>query len=158
MLVISSREFRDNQKKYMDLVDKNEQVIIQRGKEKSYVLTPVGVKDKYFMDPDTIADIQEGISQYRKGVTTKVDKADDIPCHPLINEDCLLHHRVLGQKVRPVQLEGLVVSGEVSRHLNGIRIYLVLVEDGQILFDHLPQQDFVRHLVASIICGARCSA
>ncbi len=76
MLVISSREFRDNQKKYMDLVDKNEQVIIQRGKEKSYVLTPVGVKDKYFMDPDTIADIQEGISQYREGKTTKVDKGD----------------------------------------------------------------------------------
>ena len=28
------------------------------------------------MDPDTIADIQEGISQYREGKTTKVDKGD----------------------------------------------------------------------------------
>ncbi|MBE9464298.1 type II toxin-antitoxin system Phd/YefM family antitoxin [Dyadobacter subterraneus] len=76
MLVISSREFRDNQKKYMDLVDKNEQVIIQRGKEKAYILTPVGEKDKYFMDPETAADIQEGINQYRAGKTTKIDKAD----------------------------------------------------------------------------------
>lgn len=76
MLVISSREFRDNQKKYMDLVDKNEQVIIQRGKEKAYILTSVGERDKYFMNPETIADIEEGINQYRTGKTTKIDKAD----------------------------------------------------------------------------------
>ena len=74
MLVISSREFRDNQKKYMDLVDKNEQVIIQRGKEKAYALTSVGEKDKYFMDPETLTDIQEGIAQYREGKTIKVAK------------------------------------------------------------------------------------
>ena len=73
MLVISSREFRDNQKKYMDLVDKNEQVIIQWGKEKAYALTPVGEKDKYFMDPENLADIEEGIKQYREGHTFKVD-------------------------------------------------------------------------------------
>ncbi len=76
MLIISSREFRDNQKKYMDLVDKNEQVIIQRGKEKAYALTPVGKKDKYFMDPENLADIEEGIRQYRDGNTVKVNKAD----------------------------------------------------------------------------------
>lgn len=76
MLVISSREFRDNQKKYMDLADRNEQVIIQRGKDKAYVLTSVGEKDKYFMDPEVLADVQEGINQYREGKTIKVDKAD----------------------------------------------------------------------------------
>ncbi|MGX5858750.1 type II toxin-antitoxin system Phd/YefM family antitoxin [Dyadobacter jiangsuensis] len=76
MLVISSREFRDNQKKYMDLADSNQQVVIQRGKERAYVLTPIGKKDRYFMDPDVIAEIQEGIDQYRAGKTTKVDKGD----------------------------------------------------------------------------------
>jgi antitoxin YefM len=76
MLVISSREFRDNQKKYMDLADNNQQVVIQRGKEKAYVLTPIGKNDKYFMDPEVMADIKEGIVQYREGKTTKVDKAD----------------------------------------------------------------------------------
>lgn len=35
MLGISSREFRDNQKKYLDMVDNNEHVIIQRGKDKA---------------------------------------------------------------------------------------------------------------------------
>ena len=76
MLVISSREFRDNQKKYMDLADSNQQVIIQRGKGKAYALTPVSDKDRYFMDPEVVAEIQEGIKQYRAGKTTKVNKAD----------------------------------------------------------------------------------
>ncbi|MET7259286.1 type II toxin-antitoxin system Phd/YefM family antitoxin [Dyadobacter fermentans] len=76
MLVISSREFRDNQKKYMDLADNNQQVIIQRGKGKAYALTPVSEKDRYFMDPEVMAEIREGIEQYRAGKTTKVNKAD----------------------------------------------------------------------------------
>ena len=41
MLIISSREFRDNQKKYFDSVDNGEQVIVQRGKDRSYKLVPV---------------------------------------------------------------------------------------------------------------------
>lgn len=76
MLVISSREFRDNQKKYMDLADNNQQVIIQRGKGKAYALTPVSEKDRYFMDPEVMAEIREGIEQYRAGKTTKVNKTD----------------------------------------------------------------------------------
>ena len=38
MLVISSREFRENQNKYFDLIDQQEQVIVQRGKNKSYAV------------------------------------------------------------------------------------------------------------------------
>jgi antitoxin YefM len=41
MLIVSSREFRENQKKYFDLVDQNEQVIVQRGKDKAYMIIPV---------------------------------------------------------------------------------------------------------------------
>ena len=48
MLVISSREFRQNQKKYFDVVDQGEHVIVQRGKDKSYALTPVSKDDLYF--------------------------------------------------------------------------------------------------------------
>lgn len=45
MLVISSREFRENQKKYFDSVDNGEQVIVQRGKDRSYKLVPVTEHD-----------------------------------------------------------------------------------------------------------------
>ena len=48
MLVISSREFRQNQRLYFDKVDKGEQIIVQRGKDKSYILTPVSEDDLYF--------------------------------------------------------------------------------------------------------------
>lgn len=47
MLVISSREFRDKQAEYMDRVDNGEQVIVQRGKNKAYAITPVKDKDIY---------------------------------------------------------------------------------------------------------------
>lgn len=47
MLVISSREFRDKQAEYMDRVDNGEQIIVQRGKNKAYAITPVKDKDIY---------------------------------------------------------------------------------------------------------------
>jgi prevent-host-death family protein len=47
MLVISSREFRDKQAEYMDRADNGEQIIVQRGKNKAYTITPVKDKDIY---------------------------------------------------------------------------------------------------------------
>jgi hypothetical protein len=46
MLVISSREFRNNQAQYFDLADGREHIIIRRGKNKSYRLLPID-KDDY---------------------------------------------------------------------------------------------------------------
>lgn len=48
MLIISSRELRQNQKMYFEKADKGEQIIIQRGKDKAYVLIPVSEDDIYF--------------------------------------------------------------------------------------------------------------
>jgi len=47
MLVISSREFRDNQAEYMNRADKGEQIIVQRGRDKAYAITPVKSSDVY---------------------------------------------------------------------------------------------------------------
>lgn len=47
MLVISSREFRDKQAQYMDRADKGEQIIVQRGRDKAYAITPVKSSDIY---------------------------------------------------------------------------------------------------------------
>ena len=38
MIVISSREFRQNQRLYFEKADKGEQIIVQRGKDKAYAL------------------------------------------------------------------------------------------------------------------------
>lgn len=76
MLVISSKKFRDNQKKYFDLVDQNQRVIVQRGKDKSYVLVPISKEDRFFLDPKVIEEIQEGMAEYKAGKVTKVKKTD----------------------------------------------------------------------------------
>ena len=39
MVIISTREFRQNIKKYLDLIDKNERVIIKRGRAKVYEIS-----------------------------------------------------------------------------------------------------------------------
>ena len=50
MLVISSREFRDNQAEYMDRADKGEQIIVHRGRNKAYAITPVKKSDIYISE------------------------------------------------------------------------------------------------------------
>jgi hypothetical protein len=44
----TSRQFRDKQKDFFDLVDKGEKVLIRRGKKQAYLLTPVDDEDIYF--------------------------------------------------------------------------------------------------------------
>ncbi|MDD2981835.1 MAG: prevent-host-death protein [Crocinitomicaceae bacterium] len=77
MLVISSREFRQNQKEYFERVDKGERIIVQRGKDKSYLLTPVTEDDLYFNS--TILDrIKQGLSEIQKGETKKINSSEEI--------------------------------------------------------------------------------
>lgn len=49
MRIITSREFRDHQKKYFEMVDNNEQIIVKR-KNRAYKLVPVS-------DDDMLVDI-----------------------------------------------------------------------------------------------------
>jgi PHD/YefM family antitoxin component YafN of YafNO toxin-antitoxin module len=76
MLVISSREFREKQKMYLDMIDNNEQVIVQRGKNKAYVLTPITETDRYFSNPEIIKQIKHSIAQVEQGKVTRVKKED----------------------------------------------------------------------------------
>lgn len=44
MKIITSREFRDNQKKYFDMIDNMEQVVVKR-KNRAYKIVPVSADD-----------------------------------------------------------------------------------------------------------------
>ena len=77
MLVISSREFRENQKKYFDLVDQKEQVIVQRGKNKSYALIPIDETVKYLSEPEIRDRLDQSIEEAKKGELTTI-KPEDI--------------------------------------------------------------------------------
>ncbi len=78
MLVISSREFRENQKKYFDLIDQKEQVIVQRGKNKSYALVPIDETVKYFSEPEIRARLDRSIEEANQVDLVSV-KPEDIP-------------------------------------------------------------------------------
>ena len=77
MLVISSREFRQNQRMYFDKADEGIQIIVQRGKDKSYALTPVGENDLYF-NQEMVKKVKESLEQARKGQVKAITSAVEI--------------------------------------------------------------------------------
>ena len=81
MKIITTREFRENQKAYFDLAE-TERVIVHRGKNrKPVLLTPVddGTEtDIYFSDPAVLAAIRQGIEEVKAGKTTPIEDLDNI--------------------------------------------------------------------------------
>jgi antitoxin YefM len=71
MLIISSREFREKQAEYMDMVDGGEQVIIQRGKNKAYSISPITQSDTYFTK-EMVQKIESSLNQAKDGKVTKI--------------------------------------------------------------------------------------
>lgn len=80
MIVISSREFREHQKKYLDLVDKSEQVIVQRGKNKAYMLTPINSDSKITISNSFSKKIKKAEEEYKNGeaITMTMDEIDKL--------------------------------------------------------------------------------
>lgn len=67
MVVISSAELRSNMKKYLDIA-KTEQVLIQRGKNETFVLSAQQVPVEYDLAravtvDDVIAKVREGLTE-----------------------------------------------------------------------------------------------
>lgn len=77
MIVISSREFRQNQKKYFERADKGEQVIVQRAKDKAYVLTPISEDDMYF-NAEMVDKIKQSMLEVQQGEVKKVSTPKEI--------------------------------------------------------------------------------
>lgn len=77
MLVISSREFRQNQRLYFEKADKGEQIIVQRGKNKSYVLTPVNDDDVY-LSAEMLEKLQESLSEVSQRKVKRITTSEEI--------------------------------------------------------------------------------
>ena len=78
MLIISSREFRDHQKKYFDLVDQNEQVIVQRGKNKAYILAPIGDADRLSVNEQLVEYVREAEMEFSKNEAIQIQDPNNI--------------------------------------------------------------------------------
>jgi len=77
MLVISSREFRQNQRLYFDKADEGEQIIVQRGKNKSYALTSIKKQDVFFNEK-MIKRIKESLKQASNGEYIEISSSEEI--------------------------------------------------------------------------------
>jgi len=78
MLVVSSREFRANQKSYLDKVDEGAKILIQRGKNKSYKLVPVVEEETLMSKKEFFAEIERSWEQYKEGKFTRVETKEDL--------------------------------------------------------------------------------
>ena len=72
MLVISSREFRANQKNYFDRIDNGEEVIIQRKGNKSYKISPITEDDTLMSKSEFLEKINISLEQIREVRYTKL--------------------------------------------------------------------------------------
>ena len=73
MVVISSAELRSNIKKYLDLA-KSEQVLIQRGKNETFVLTAQQNSVEY--DLSRAITVDEVIARVREGLTEMIERKE----------------------------------------------------------------------------------
>ena len=78
MVIISSREFRDHLKKYFELVDQDEQIIVQRGKDRAYIIVPLNDADRLSVNEELIQTVREAEEEYSKRETTRVKDPGDI--------------------------------------------------------------------------------
>jgi len=71
MLVISTREFRDNQRIYLDKVDSGMEILIQRRKNKAYKIVSVKEDDTLMSKEAYFAMIDRGLQDIKDGKTKR---------------------------------------------------------------------------------------
>lgn len=63
---ISSRQFREKQKAFLDLADKGEQIVIRRRSKQAYLLTPINDDDLFFT-PEMLEKVDNSVRQAKNG-------------------------------------------------------------------------------------------
>ena len=77
MIIISSREFRQNQADYLDRIDNGEQIIVQRGKDKSYKLMPIGDND-VLLTEQLLKKLFNSLEEIKNGNSVILNSENDI--------------------------------------------------------------------------------
>ena len=67
MLVVSSREFRERQKSYLDKVDTGMEILIQRGKAKAYKVIAVSNDNTLMSKEEFFAKIDRSLQEAKEG-------------------------------------------------------------------------------------------
>jgi PHD/YefM family antitoxin component YafN of YafNO toxin-antitoxin module len=67
MIVVSTSEFRDRQKSYLDKIDSGIEILIQRGKNKSYKIVPVTDDDTLMSKEAFFEKIDRSLQEAKEG-------------------------------------------------------------------------------------------
>ena len=81
MLVISSREFREKQKSYLDKVDAGIEILIQRGKRKAYKIIPVSDDDTLMSKEAFFANIDRAVKEIEDGKGKVINSKDELTAY-----------------------------------------------------------------------------
>jgi hypothetical protein len=76
VLEVNTRQFRDNIESFFKIADAGRQVVINRGKKQSYILTPL-VEDDFVVTPELLAKIERAEQQMREGKVTICKTLED---------------------------------------------------------------------------------
>lgn len=78
MLVITSREFRENQASYFDRADQGEEILVQRKKNKAYRIVPVTADDTVLSKADFLAKIDQSLAQADQGQRYAMNQGESL--------------------------------------------------------------------------------
>ena len=86
MIVISSREFRENQKKFLDLAETQRVVVKRRGGKYTELVNcgdsipenPSPSNDPYFDDPRNLQALLRAMQQVKEGNVTRVANVEEL--------------------------------------------------------------------------------
>ncbi len=71
MIVISTRDFRANQTKFLDMVNKGEDIILKSREKGSFKLVPVREEDTISMNRDIMAELKGALQQVKEHLDGK---------------------------------------------------------------------------------------
>lgn len=78
MLVITSREFRENQASYFDRVDQGEEIMVQRKKNKAYRIIPVTEDDTLMSKEAFFAKLDEARQEVKNQQTFRMTEGESL--------------------------------------------------------------------------------
>ena len=80
MLVVSTSEFREKQKSFLEIADSGKQVVISRGQKQAYLLMPINEGD-FMLTPEIMKRLEKSRKQFREGNVTTCHTAKEIISH-----------------------------------------------------------------------------
>ncbi|MDR1170139.1 MAG: prevent-host-death protein [Prevotellaceae bacterium] len=81
MVIVSSREFRNKQKIYLDKADEGEEIFIQRGKSKSYKVIAISDDDTLMSKEEFFAKIDRALQEANQGKGTVIRSKEELKAY-----------------------------------------------------------------------------